>query len=108
MLLAVTRSKHFLRLDLYPNKIGFAEFNTSNYLLFQRRMKDLAGLSREELLARLGFDREIEVDSSVCFSPVRQAEFRYGVKIEQPVLTSNRKSIPNKPKDAKGEAYHLK
>ena len=47
-------------------------------------MNDLTSISRGDLLDRLGFNTDIDVDSSVCYSPIRQAVFRYGVKIERP------------------------
>lgn len=49
--------------------------------VFREKMNDLTSISRGELLDRLGFNRDIDVDSSVCYSPIRQAVFRYGVKI---------------------------
>ena len=53
-------------------------------------MNDLTSISRGELLDRLGFNTDIDVDSSVCYSPIRQAVFRYGVKIEQNIPDGER------------------
>ena len=61
-------------------------------------MNGLTSISRGDLLDRLGFNKDIDVDSSVCYSPIRQAVFRYGVRIEQ-----NTPDGPSQRKRPKGK-----